>query len=131
MKEGKLLRCSNYAGATPKLFCTSLGWSRSSPLSECLFAGEMWPYPRASCSSLGSPFFLEQRRRFPYRMMLMPLTLLTSLRSCLASFVLHMFPESPRWLYSQGKMAKAEDVLEYLALGYGKERLNLKLKPSA
>ncbi|XP_067996220.1 solute carrier family 22 member 15-like isoform X1 [Melanerpes formicivorus] len=42
-----------------------------------------------------------------------------------------MLPESPRWLYSQGKMAEAEDVLQYIALGNGKERLNLKLKPSA
>ncbi|XP_075010350.1 solute carrier family 22 member 15-like isoform X1 [Calonectris borealis] len=42
-----------------------------------------------------------------------------------------MLPESPRWLYSQGKTAEAEDVLQYIALGNGKERLNLKLKPSA
>ncbi|XP_030309539.1 solute carrier family 22 member 15-like isoform X1 [Calypte anna] len=42
-----------------------------------------------------------------------------------------MLPESPRWLYSQGKMAEAEDVLQYIALGNGKERLDLKLKPSA
>ncbi|NWW79978.1 S22FL protein, partial [Climacteris rufus] len=42
-----------------------------------------------------------------------------------------MLPESPRWLYSQGKMAEAEDVLQFIALGNGKERLNLKLKPSA
>ncbi|NWU84109.1 S22FL protein, partial [Onychorhynchus coronatus] len=46
----------------------------------------------------------------------------------LLSFTL---PESPRWLYSQGKTAEAEDVLQYIALGNGKERLNLKLKPSA
>ncbi|XP_010013302.1 PREDICTED: solute carrier family 22 member 15-like, partial [Nestor notabilis] len=42
-----------------------------------------------------------------------------------------MLPESPRWLYSQGKTAEAEEVLQYIALGNGKERLNLKLKPSA
>ncbi|KAM6346847.1 solute carrier family 22 member 15-like isoform 2-T3 [Alca torda] len=42
-----------------------------------------------------------------------------------------MLPESPRWLYSQGKIAEAEDVLQYIALGNGKERLNIKLKPSA
>ncbi|XP_064369749.1 solute carrier family 22 member 15-like isoform X3 [Dromaius novaehollandiae] len=42
-----------------------------------------------------------------------------------------MLPESPRWLYSQGKTAEAEHVLQYIALGNGKERLNLKLKPSA
>ncbi|XP_071420075.1 solute carrier family 22 member 15-like [Pithys albifrons albifrons] len=42
-----------------------------------------------------------------------------------------MLPESPRWLYSQGRTAEAEDVLQYIALGNGKERLNLKLKPSA
>ncbi|KAM6089751.1 solute carrier family 22 member 15-like isoform 5-T5 [Theristicus caerulescens] len=45
--------------------------------------------------------------------------------------VFGMLPESPRWLYSQGKTAEAEDVLQYIALGNGKERLNLKLKPSA
>ncbi|XP_010079251.1 PREDICTED: solute carrier family 22 member 15-like, partial [Pterocles gutturalis] len=42
-----------------------------------------------------------------------------------------MLPESPRWLYSQGKTAEAEDVLQYIALANGRERLNLKLKPSA
>ncbi|XP_021254000.1 solute carrier family 22 member 15-like isoform X3 [Numida meleagris] len=42
-----------------------------------------------------------------------------------------MLPESPRWLYSQGKTAEAEDVMQYIALGNGKERLNIKLKPSA
>ncbi|NXW30399.1 S22FL protein, partial [Phaetusa simplex] len=46
-------------------------------------------------------------------------------------FPVSMLPESPRWLYSQGKIAEAEDVLQYIALGNGKERLNIKLKPSA
>jgi len=46
-------------------------------------------------------------------------------------FPVSTLPESPRWLYSQGKTAEAEDVLQYIALGNGKERLNLKLKPSA
>ncbi|XP_074986930.1 solute carrier family 22 member 15-like isoform X4 [Caretta caretta] len=39
-----------------------------------------------------------------------------------------MLPESPRWLYSQGNTAEAEDVLQYLACGNGKERLTIKLK---
>ncbi|XP_043407304.1 solute carrier family 22 member 15-like isoform X6 [Chelonia mydas] len=42
-----------------------------------------------------------------------------------------MLPESPRWLYSQGNTAEAEDVLQYLACGNGKERLTIKLKPCA
>lgn len=51
--------------------------------------------------------------------------------SSLIFFPVSMLPESPRWLYSQGKTAEAEDVMQYIALGNGKERLNLKLKPSA
>ncbi|XP_042316019.1 solute carrier family 22 member 15-like [Sceloporus undulatus] len=39
-----------------------------------------------------------------------------------------MLPESPRWLYSQGRTAEAESVLQYIALGNGKERLAVKLK---
>ncbi|XP_043374754.1 solute carrier family 22 member 15-like isoform X6 [Dermochelys coriacea] len=42
-----------------------------------------------------------------------------------------MLPESPRWLYSQQNTAEAEDVLQYLACGNGKERLTIKLKPCA
>uniref|UniRef100_A0A8D0GSF0 Major facilitator superfamily (MFS) profile domain-containing protein n=1 Tax=Sphenodon punctatus TaxID=8508 RepID=A0A8D0GSF0_SPHPU len=42
-----------------------------------------------------------------------------------------MLPESPRWLYSQGNTAEAEDVLQYIALANGKERLTVKLKPCA
>ncbi|KAH0623501.1 hypothetical protein JD844_006307 [Phrynosoma platyrhinos] len=39
-----------------------------------------------------------------------------------------MLPESPRWLYSQGRTTEAESVLQYIALGNGKERLAVKLK---
>ncbi|XP_062989143.1 solute carrier family 22 member 15-like isoform X2 [Elgaria multicarinata webbii] len=39
-----------------------------------------------------------------------------------------MLPESPRWLYSQGRTAEAESVLQYIALGNGKERVTVKLK---
>ncbi|KAL8186936.1 UNVERIFIED_CONTAM: hypothetical protein K2H54_022588 [Gekko kuhli] len=39
-----------------------------------------------------------------------------------------MLPESPRWLYSQGRTVEAEEVLQYIALGNGKERVTVKLK---
>nr|XP_008112961.1 PREDICTED: solute carrier family 22 member 15-like isoform X3 [Anolis carolinensis] len=39
-----------------------------------------------------------------------------------------MLPESPRWLYSQGRTMEAESVLQHIALGNGKERLAVKLK---
>ncbi|XP_019363429.1 PREDICTED: solute carrier family 22 member 15-like isoform X1 [Gavialis gangeticus] len=42
-----------------------------------------------------------------------------------------LLPESPRWLYSQGNTIEAERVLQYIALGNGKERLTIKLKPCA
>ncbi|XP_053306451.1 solute carrier family 22 member 15-like [Spea bombifrons] len=42
----------------------------------------------------------------------------------LLSFLL---PESPRWLYSQGNITKAEEVLQYLAEGNGKEGTSIKL----
>uniref|UniRef100_A0A8C5PME7 Major facilitator superfamily (MFS) profile domain-containing protein n=1 Tax=Leptobrachium leishanense TaxID=445787 RepID=A0A8C5PME7_9ANUR len=43
----------------------------------------------------------------------------------LLSFLL---PESPRWLYSQGHVAKAEDVLQYMARGNGREGPPIKLR---
>ncbi|NXN25436.1 S22FL protein, partial [Nycticryphes semicollaris] len=59
------------------------------------------------------------------------LTLVSNTPGVIFLLLSFMLPESPRWLYSQGKMAEAEDVLQYIALGNGKERLNIKLKPTA
>lgn len=65
MKEGKLLPCSNHGGTTVKLFCSSLGCLSQLPC-ECLFAGEIWPYPHASCVDqppLLPPFLPEAAAR--------------------------------------------------------------------
>uniref|UniRef100_A0A8C6JDK1 Uncharacterized protein n=1 Tax=Melopsittacus undulatus TaxID=13146 RepID=A0A8C6JDK1_MELUD len=59
------------------------------------------------------------------------LTLVSNTPGVIFLLLSFMLPESPRWLYSQGKMEEAEDVLQYIAFGNGKERLNLKLKPNA
>ncbi|KPP62373.1 solute carrier family 22 member 15-like, partial [Scleropages formosus] len=41
------------------------------------------------------------------------------------------FPESPRWLYSRGRMEQAEQVLQDLALANGKDQVVVKLRRSA
>ncbi|NWW47346.1 S22FL protein, partial [Pedionomus torquatus] len=59
------------------------------------------------------------------------LTLVSNTPGVIFLLLSFMLPESPRWLYSQGKMAEAEDVLQYIAFSNGNGRLNIKLKPTA
>lgn len=47
MEEGELLPFQNSSGAAAELFCPSQGHLLQLRF-ECLFAGEIWPYPLAS-----------------------------------------------------------------------------------
>ncbi|XP_028916798.1 solute carrier family 22 member 15-like isoform X2 [Ornithorhynchus anatinus] len=57
------------------------------------------------------------------------LTLVSNSPGVLFFLLSLLLPESPRWLYSQGDVEKAEEVLQYIAHGNGNERLRIKLKP--